>query len=315
MLSLNEIKSRAIAFSKEWENAARENAETQSFYNDFFEIFGIERKRVATFEAFAKKLDGRQGRIDVFWKGILLIEQKSAGGNLATARKQALEYTVNMKPEEIPRYIMVCDFQQFELYDLETEFAEEAVAIFPLSKLHQNIEHLTFIAGYSKRKYEDQEPVNIQAANLMRLLHDALVQNGYVGIELEQYLIRILFCLFSEDTGIFAKDSLRFYIEENTKTDGSDLGQHIHSIFEQLDTHPNNKQQNISIPLESFPYINGDLFAEPLRIVHFNQKMRDQLLACCAFDWSLNFTRDFRRHVSSRHQPKKQKNFRRALHF
>ncbi len=130
MLSLKEIKSNAIAFSKEWEDASRENAESQSFYNDFFKIFGIARKRVATFESFAKKLDGGTGRIDVFWKGTLLIEQKSAGGSLEKAKQQALDYTISMSPEEMPRYIMVCDFQQFELYDLETEIDGEAVTIF-----------------------------------------------------------------------------------------------------------------------------------------------------------------------------------------
>ena len=204
----------------------------------FLRFLASARKRVATFEAFAKKLDGGSGRIDVFWRGILLIEQKSAGGDLEKARAQAIGYTANMTEDEFPRYILLCDFQQFELYDLETEFADEAVAIFPLAELHKNIQHFGFIAGYSKRKFEDQEPVNIQAANLMGLLHDALVDNGYHGDELEQFLIRILFCLFAEDTGIFAKDSLKFYIEEQTKPDGSDLGQHLTGIFQQLNTHP-----------------------------------------------------------------------------
>ncbi len=289
MLSLNEIKRNAINFSKDWENASRENAESQSFYNDFFQIFGISRRRVATFETFAKKLDGgtniKTGRIDVFWKGTLLIEQKSAGGNLEKAKAQALDYTIQMSAEEMPRYILVSDFQQFELYDLETEIADEAVVVFALAELHKYIHHFSFIAGYTKRIYKDQEPVNIQAAELMGLLHDALKENGYQGRELEQFLIRILFCLFADDTGIFAKDSFKFYIEEQTKADGSDLGLHLQNIFQQLDTHPDNKQSNIAISLDSFPYINGDIFADILHIVHCNKNMRDVLLTCCAFDW------------------------------
>ncbi|MCH9844906.1 MAG: N-6 DNA methylase [Alphaproteobacteria bacterium] len=289
MLSLNEIKSNAIAFAKDWETASRENAESQSFYNDFFQIFGISRRRVATFETFAKKLDDgtniKTGRIDVFWKGMLLIEQKSAGGNLEKAKAQALDYTIHMDDAEMPRYILVSDFQQFELYDLETEIADEAVVVFALAELHKHIHHFGFIAGYTKRIYKDQEPVNIQAAELMGLLHDALKENGYTGKDLEQFLIRTLFCLFADDTGIFAKDSFKFYIEENTNTDGSDLGLHLQRIFQALDTHPDNKQNNIAISLESFPYVNGDIFAEKLNIVDFNQNMRDTLLKCCAFDW------------------------------
>ena len=285
-LSWNEIRRRATAFSQTWQDASRESSESQSFYNDFFEIFGIERRKVATFEAFAKKLDGGSGRIDVFWRRILLIEHKSAGGDLEKARAQALGYTANMTEDEFPRYILLCDFQQFELYDLETEFADEAVAIFPLVELYKNVEHFGFIAGYSKRKFKDQEPVNIIAANLMGLLHDALVSNGYHGSELEQFLIRILFCLFAEDTTIFDSGTLKSYIEEQTKLDGSDLGEKLSGIFQQLNTHPDAQQTNIPITLEKFPYINGDLFAKKLSIVHFNQKMREVLLKCCAFDWS-----------------------------
>jgi len=77
-LSWNEIRRRAIEFSQEYANATRENAETQSFYNDFFNVFGISRRRVASFEEPVKKLGAKRGRIDLFWKGTLLIEQKSA---------------------------------------------------------------------------------------------------------------------------------------------------------------------------------------------------------------------------------------------
>ncbi|MCA3712801.1 MAG: class I SAM-dependent DNA methyltransferase, partial [Phenylobacterium sp.] len=119
-LSWNEIRARAAAFSQEWADAKYERGETQSFYNDFFEVFGIRRRRVATFEAPVKKLGEKQGFIDLFWKGVLLVEQKSAGRDLTRARDQALDYFPGLKEHELPRYVLTCDFQLFELVDLET---------------------------------------------------------------------------------------------------------------------------------------------------------------------------------------------------
>ena len=91
-ISWNEIRSRAVAFSQEYKNATRENAEAQSFYNDFFNVFGISRRRVASFEEPVRKLGAKRGRIDLFWKGVLLAEQKSAGVDLENAYSQALDY-------------------------------------------------------------------------------------------------------------------------------------------------------------------------------------------------------------------------------
>ncbi len=231
-LSWNEIRSRAITFSQEYKDTTRENAETQSFYNDFFNVFGISRRRVASFEEPVKKLGAKHGRIDLFWKGVLLAEHKSGGRDLDTAYSQALDYFPNLKEEELPRYILVSDFQRFELYDLETK----AIQKFQLSELHQKVELFGFIAGYQKREFKDQDPVNIEASERMGKLHDMLKDAGYAGHELELLLVRLLFCLFADDTGIFEKDSLRYYIEERTREDGSDLGPRLIHLFQILNT-------------------------------------------------------------------------------
>jgi len=117
-LSWNEIRARAAAFAAEWADARYERGETQSFYNDLFEVFGVRRRQVATFEEPVKKLGERQGFIDLFWKGVLLVEQKSAGRNLVRAKEQALDYFPGLKPYELPRYVLLSDFQSFELHDL-----------------------------------------------------------------------------------------------------------------------------------------------------------------------------------------------------
>ncbi len=95
-LSWNEIKSRALAFSRAWADAANEDSQGKPFWIDFFEIFGITDKRVATFEHAVKKLPGvkakTDGFVDLFWPGMLLVEQKSRGKNLDAALAQALSY-------------------------------------------------------------------------------------------------------------------------------------------------------------------------------------------------------------------------------
>jgi hypothetical protein len=217
-LSWNEIRSRAMKFSNEWAGAHYEKGETQSFYNDFFDVFGISRRKVGFYEQSVKKIDNRQGFIDLFWPGTLLVEQKSAGRSLQDARVQAMEYLQTLNDGEFPRYIMTSDFQNFELLDLEN--GEEQ--IFRLEDLHKNVQHFAFIAGYKAQVYRDQDPVNIEASVLMSNLHRVLEESGYKGHDLEMLLVRLMFCLFADDTGIFEKDHFFFYLETvQTRTEAT----------------------------------------------------------------------------------------------
>lgn len=282
-LSLNEIRRRATEFSKEWENVADERAEAQSFWNDFFNVFGVSRKRVAAFERPVKKADGHQGFIDLLWKGIVLVEHKSQGKDLNTAYKQAKDYFPGLKDIELPRYIVVSNFQHIKLYDLEGGTESE----FDLKDLYNNINLFGFISGYQQKVYKDQEPVNVKAAELMGALHDALRDNGYVGHELEVLLVRLLFCLFAEDTTIFDRQQFTDYIELRTNEDGSDLGIHLALLFQTLNRPEDQRQKNLDEQIAAFPYVNGSLFAEPLNLASFNSEMRSKLLVCCYFDWSV----------------------------
>src|SRR3546814_2535063 len=91
-LSWNEIRARAADFARDWAGAGYEKGETQLFYQAFFQVFGMPVRRVATFEEPVKKLGDQRGYIDLFWKGVLLVEQKSAGLDLRKAKTQALDY-------------------------------------------------------------------------------------------------------------------------------------------------------------------------------------------------------------------------------
>jgi len=280
-LSWNEIKARALAFSKKWEHETSEDAEAKSFWDGFFEVFGIDRKRVATFEEAVKKGDSKQGFIDLLWKGHILVEHKSKGKDLDKAFQQAKDYFPGLKEGDLPHYILVSDFDRFRLYHLETRTQNE----FTLNEFVQNVHLFGFIAGYEKRIYKDEDQVNIKAAELMGRLHDKLEETGYSGHALELYLVRLLFCLFADDTGIFEKGTLWQYLDLHTKPDGSDLAMHLASIFHTLNTPIEQRLKNLDENLAQFRYVNGKLFEEHLPPAAFDAKMRDMLLETCALDW------------------------------
>lgn len=282
-LSWNEIRDRAIAFARKWGNETNEHAEAKPFLEDFFEVFGVPRKKEALYEKAVQKLDGKSGYIDLFWPGKLVIEFKSRGKNLDRAFAQARDYSMGLSHKEAPKYILVCDFNRFKLYDLE----ENTEEVFLLSELPKKVQLFGFIAGYEKHKFADQDPVNIEAAELMGVLHDELKVIGYDGHDLEVLLVRLLFCLFADDTGIFMpRGVLKQFIHERTSEDGSDLAGRLTELFETLNTPEPKRFKNLDDQLKQFPYVNGKLFEERIRTAHFSSRMRKQLVDACDFDWS-----------------------------
>lgn len=318
-LSWNEIKSRALAFSREWDDATDEASEAKPFWIAFFDIFGLTDKRVATFELNVKKHGGepfaptrprsgslppegapaalgqpgsRWGFVDLFWPGMLLVEQKSRGKSLDAAFEQALGYFPGLAERDLPQVIVVCDFARFRVHRLATGETIE----FALKDLHKHIRLFGFIAGYKALEIKAQDPVNIKAAERMGRLHDALEASGYTGHPLEVLLVRLLFCLFADDTGIFQPaQAFRAVVEERTAPDGSDLGPRLAQLFQVLNTPDgaggegnttNRRSTALDEQLAAFPYINGRLFEENLPLADFTAAMREALLDACALDWS-----------------------------
>lgn len=283
-LSWNEIRDRAVAFVREWESESSEDAEAKSFWDAFFQVFGVNRRRLASFEHNVKKAGGKQGFIDLFWPGMLIAEHKSRGKSLDSAFTQATDYFPGLKDGELPRYILVSDFARIRLRNLdngdETEFA--------LADLPKNLALFGFIAGYESRAYKEQDPVNIKAAEKLAALHDALRDIGFEGHALEVFLVRILFCLFADDTGIFMpRSAFEDFIRARTSEDGSDLAPRLNQLFQVLNTPPEKRLKNLDEQVAAFPYVNGRLFAEHLPQASFDRAMRDTLLACCELDWGV----------------------------
>ena len=284
-LAWNEIKDRALAFSREWAKAESEDADAKPFWIEFFNVFGITSRRIGSFEQKVKKLGDRDGYIDWLWKGNLLIEHKSRGRDLDRAYRQAIDYFPGLKEHELPRFVLVSDFARFRLYDM----AEGTQTEFLLKELYKNVKLFWFIAGYQPQKISPESPVNAKAVQRMAKLHDRLKQIGYGKAkprDLEIYLVRLLFCLFAEDTGIFERTQFTEFIGQQTREDGSDLASQLAQLFDILNTPEHARLKNLDDTLSRFPYVNGKLFEERLPFASFDSDMRAALLYCCALDWS-----------------------------
>lgn len=298
-ISWNEVRERALAFSREWREDVREAAERQTFWNEFFNVFGLRRRAVASFEEPVRRITGTYGFIDLFWRGVVLVEHKSAGANLDAAESQAFAYIQDLaregRADEIPRYVIVSDFRTIALYDLEPPEGETlplfagrpySTFTFPLPQLHHNVRRFAFLRGEQSIRLNPEDPANQKAYRLMCGLHDAVEATGFSGRDLEKLLVRILFCLFADDTGIFEPNAFHQFIRENTRDDGSDLGARLNELFEVLNTEPGARPRTLSSELAALPYVNGGLFLDRLGFATFTRPMRESLLAACEFHWA-----------------------------
>lgn len=284
-LAWDEIQERARGFSRRWARAHNEEAEAQTFETEFLRVFGVEDPSdVGDFEYRVPLEDGRNGYIDYLWKKHIAIEMKSRRKDLGKAYEQLKNYTFHLLPEEMPPLLLVCDFERFVLHHRISGEKHE----FRCKDLHKNVHRFAAIAGYETvRVFENQVEVNVKAAEKMAKLHDALKRHGYEGHDLEVYLVRLLFCLFADDTGIFPKDSFANYVE-NSAESGADLAERLARLFDILNMPDavRTKRSLLSPDLLQFRYINGGLFADRLEFADFDATMRKTLLECCRFDWN-----------------------------
>jgi len=283
--SWNEIKTNAAAFSSRWADETQENAEAQTFWNEFLAIFGIDRKRVASFERRAQRHStGGRGRIDLFWPGTLAAEHKSAGEDLEKAEVQALDYLTSIDEADFPGVVVTSDFAHIRILDLS---GDNEPYEFPLTDLVEEIDRFGFIAGYSRRHFSaaHEEAASIEAARFMGRLYEQLSRAGYEGHEASVFMTRLLFLLFGDDTGMWEKALFQEFIETRTQPDGSDLGPQLAFLFQVLDRPETSRPTSLDELLARFPYVNGGLFTDRLDIPSFDRLMREELLACCAFDW------------------------------
>jgi hypothetical protein len=294
VLSSTEITSRAQRFAAKWKNATQENAEAQSWWNDFFDVFGVDRYSTATFERWAVRAStGQRGRIDVFVPGLMIAEHKSLGRSLGSAENQADDYLAggDISPQEMPRYIVTSDFAEVQITDLHSPL--DPPYRFPITRLAKNISRFAFLSGYRapKRAPDEQRAVSVKAARAMGSLYEALlgdVDANKPDHEADQasiFMTRLLFLLYGDDAeGLWQDDAFQTFLLEATSEDGSDTGALIAQLFQVLNTKV--KSPKLDAHMAVFPYVNGGLFHDRVDIPQFDSEMRAALLRATDEEWS-----------------------------
>ncbi len=220
--SRNDIRDAARRFALEWSDDFYERGEAQSFWTEFLAVFGVNRRRVnAAFERHARRTStGRAGFIDLLWPRMLLAEHKSRGENLDSALGQALDYIESLADAELPKFVVVSDFARIRVVDLDD--ADRVADEFPLSELPNHIDQFLSLAGYTSRRFSAEDAVNIKAAELLGKVYDEIAETGYSGHPLRVFLVRLLFLLFGDDSGLWERNLFADLVDNRTAEDGSD---------------------------------------------------------------------------------------------
>jgi len=273
-------------FADRWKDRTREKQEGESFWQEFFrDVCGIKDLRDANIE-FQKTVispkNDKDNFIDVFWKDTMLIEHKSAGKSLDVAEKQARGYLAALPPALRPPVLLLTDFARMRIVEYLTDDSIE----FQLVDLPKHIARLEkIILQRLPGSASTQVEADQKAAKLMANLYIELEKNGYEGHPASAFLVRILFCLFADDTQMWKKGIFLNFVE-STVEDGSGVGARLQSLFEILNTPKDKRPKVIDEQLKEFPYVNGGLFAEALPTIYFTREMRVALLRACAYDWA-----------------------------
>ena len=279
-------RNAATAFADKWKSYTDEKQHARGFWSDFFRaLCGVDDEEIAGIE-YEKRvrstISGNQEYIDVYWKNVALIEHKSAGENLDKAELQARGYWLSLPPGYRPKTIIISDFLNFRLIDVALNRTHD----FPLSMLPENIHRFeAIISGNRTRISEEEITVDQVAAKLMANLYLELEEHGFEGHETSIFLIRILFLLFGDDTGMWSKNTF-LKLVLGTKEDGTDIGPKFDTLFEVLNTPEDKRPKGLGNEFKLFPYVNGGIFAEKISVINFNKKMRVALVDVANYDWT-----------------------------
>ncbi|MEX2323484.1 MAG: DNA methyltransferase [Acidimicrobiia bacterium] len=279
------VRERATSFASRWQDAVQESAEKQTFWNEFFAIFGIDRRLVGKFELLAERAStGNVGWIDLLYPGHMAVEHKSAGQSLDQAMDQVIDYLPTLHQSESPWLLVVCDFRKFRWRNL----VDGTQGSFALRDLADHVHLFWWMAGHAapNEAFANDEDVNLAATQLMANIHDALADSGYEEAPTREWLTRVLFCLFADDTGVWERALFHSFVVHQTRVDGSDLGSRLAEIFQVLDTPEEERSPNLDEDLSGFTYINGDIFETRLPIPSCTEEIRNALLDACRFNWA-----------------------------
>lgn len=302
-MTAQEQRAAARKFTEDWNGRGDEKQDTQIFWIALLQhVFGVERP--TEFIQFEKTVQlSHKSFIDGYIPQTkVLIEQKGkdiklkhayrqSDGSSLTPYQQAQRYAGYLPYEERPRWIIVCNFQEFNLYD--TNYPNGEPEVIRLSDLEKEYHRLACIVNENSKAVKKEMEVSIAAGEIVGKLYNALLRQ-YNNPEDEESLkslnvlcVRLVFCLYAEDAEIFG--SRNMFLNYLQEFDTRHMRKALIELFQVLDTKPEERDPYLEPELAAFPYVNGGLFAkEDIEIPQFTEEIRELLLekASADFDWS-----------------------------
>ncbi|MFI3888264.1 DNA methyltransferase [Streptococcus parauberis] len=298
-----EQKKQAKQFIKRWENRGNERQDSQSFWLDLLSsVYGIENP--ANYISFEDKvmLDHTSFMDAYISKTNVMIEQKGSNkdlnkaikqsdGSFLTPFQQAKRYSANLPYSQRPRWIITCNFKEFYIYDMEQPNAE--AIIIKLADLEKEYYRLEFLVDKDNEHLEREMQISIQAGEIVGEIYNGLIKQ-YINADspetlhaINQLIVRLVFCLYAEDSGIFGHKLIfhDYLAQYSTKH----FRRALLDLFDVLNTPIDKRDPYLDDDLAQFPYVNGGMFAEiDMEVPNFTDELRTLILdnASSGFDWS-----------------------------
>ena len=307
MLTDKQQAAAAKKFAKDWEGEHSEDQDAQSFWGNLLEkVFGIEdasqgKNKHINFEKRVK-LQGTTKKIDGYIPSTrVLIENKSSHISLDQAEPfpgkpipinaygQAKEYDNHLPYQEKAEWIITCNFKEFWIYDMkEAENIRKPIKI-ALSDLGRDYKQLRMLVDNRSFRLIQEQEVSVKAGELVKKMYN-LLEKQYPEMDekarrnLNILCVRIVFCLYAEDAGVFERNQFHDYLE---RYDAADFGERLEKLFEVLNMPEEERSLSLSEQLKAFPYTNGGLFAEKIEVPPFTDELRTLILdkASLGFNW------------------------------
>lgn len=305
-MTQSEQKKAAKKFSEDWKDKGYEKGESQKFWLDLLcNVFDI--KDFSSFITFEDqvKLDHTSFIDGYIPQTKVLIEQKSidkdlrapikqSDGTFLNPFQQAKRYITELPVSKHPRWVVTCNFKSFLVYDMENPNGEPEEIL--LENLEKEFYRLSFITDLGSQHLKKEMELSIKAGDIVGLIYDQLLAQYQVAKNIDMatclkslnmLCVRLVFCLYAEDAGIFGHKSM--FGDYLKQYEAKDLREAILQLFKVLDQKPEERDPFLKEELAAFPYVNGGLFTEEdLLIPHFTEQLKDLLVnkASADFNWS-----------------------------